>query len=533
MKVFFFFSLFILSVIGARSFLLKKNLPLPKFNYLSCQGEVDEFNVSYRGQFFLVKRALPAELSDRSLWASAWRMNSYAFVNQVQYAPSLAKSIAMGPETIKIVSQELSTYPQDVNMTSEMTDHSFPESDAEYVKNLYALGSVAKGEPAIKVTYEANQTLYTCHGHGAKFNLKDLNFFIPNDPYLAQDFYPADKYPKLSLLRDKAVVKTHPCYELDMIREGKKLNPLDFSYGWKPLTEGHGSEKERFSCSSYYRLGKNIFKIAPVISSKAPAQVSSLDFSRFKVLNRPIRASIFFGASDNLKYIKLDPQEARTYVETFLSDISVADARRNLSSLGQKYDKSFIRLLIFLKNMSPYLKIHSHDVVVTSDIVKLTVKGKFNLSKKDIEIFILFSPNVPTSASYELFTYTFASKFLSSDIVVYDGHSSGGETLGRGLNLAKESIERTPAATIPPYQIFGVLACSSNGIYHKSRIPKVKGMERDIIYGLSYYSDAPANGTLSFIVATDKYLYNQSVPHFGHWANYFHTDNHFMLVNQR
>jgi hypothetical protein len=533
MKGILLVSAFVLSVFVARSLVSPKKTAIPKFNYLSCHGEVEELNVNYRGEFFLVKRALPTPHSDAWLWASAWRNNVYAFENHTYYSPSLAKSVATGYTDVKILGTEDAAYPQDVKISSEVTKYVYPHDDTDYIKKLFQLSSVKKGEPALKVTYEVNQTLYTCHGQGAKFRPEDLKFYIPNDPYLAVDFYPESEKRLLYFPLEKSFAKATPCYVTDMMRSKKKLNALSFGYGWKPFVEGHGADKKSFSCPSYYRVGENITLISPVITRKDPAKVSSLDFSRFDDLNRPIKASVFFGAADNYDFSKFDPEDAKSYVEKFLSDISVSEARKNLPFLQGKYDRTFSRLLIFLKNMRGHITTHSYDVMATPEVVQIKFQGKFKLSKKDIEVFILFSPNLPENSSYELFEYSFASKFLSSDIIIYDGHNAGGRSLEKGLELAQRTLEKSSGPPPPAYQIFGVLACSANGVYNIERIPKVKGMERDIVYGLSGYSDSAANGALSFIVAADQYLYNQRVPHFGNWATYFKTDNHYLLVNQR
>lgn len=533
MKGLLFFGLFVLSVLGARSFLSPKQQPLPKFNYLSCQGEVDEMNVKYRSELFLVKRALPAVVSDEMLWAAVWRNNNYPFFNQPKISPSVAKSIGLGPETIHILSKEDAPYPNSVKISSGLPKQVFPDFDAEYVKNLFSLGSVKKGEPAMKVSYEVNQTIYTCHVKGADFHPEKLKLYAPNDPYLAKDFFPAEDYPLISIPRDKAFERINPCFEVDQVRATKPVNPLSFGYGWNPFLEGHSADKKSFSCRPYYRPGENIFLLSQTVTKKEPVNVSSLDFGRLKNLNRPIRASVFFGASDNYSFSKLDPEEAKAYIDMYLSDISTSEARENIPIFKGKYDKTFSRLLIFLRNMKTFVTTHTYEVVATPEVVQVKFQGKFKQSKKDIEVFVHFSPNIPENTTYELFGYAFASKFLSSDIVVYDGHSAGGKTLLMGMELASKSVGRLKDDSFPPYQILGVLSCSANGVYNLSRIPKVKGMDRDIVYGLSSFSDPAANGALSFIIAADKYLYNQSVPHFGHWASYFRTDNHLLLMNQR
>jgi hypothetical protein len=535
MKKFFLPAIFVGSIIAGRWFLASLVSPpaeLPKYNYLSCMGSIKDYAVTYKASFFLVKRALDENIDQNFLREAAWRMNRYAFANQAKYFPSQAKTIAISNDVIRNISYEDSLYPNTIKIPPSTDVHQSSGSEEAYLERLYQLGEIKKGEPAIRVTYEASQSFYPCHGQGRNFDPSELKFFVPADPYIALNYFPEAEWPEVILPHHRSSGTLNPCFRRDMVNPKKKIKPLTFTFGWMPFDKGRDVDGKEYDCSQYYRVGDNVFQITPSFTEKIPEQIADLNFSRFEDLKRPLRASILFG-SLAIQNSTLDPEEAKAYVTKYFSEIPKEEAEKNLPLQNAQIDKSFSRLLVFLRNLRAHVDPRDFTVEASSEMVQIVLRGKLRQSKKDMELFIHYSQNLPERAGYENFENALVSRFLKSDILIYNGHFADGRTLSGSFDQISESLKRSPAQPHVAYQIMGILSCSSHGTHRPETVPLPAGMRRDIVYGTGEYLDASAYGSLSFIVATDKYLYNKRVPKFSQWASYFQSDNSFQLHNQR
>lgn len=528
--------LFILSVFAGRWYLFSpRTAELPAYNYLSCVGEAKDVDATYEADVLFVKRALPETSNSEIFWAGANRLNSFVFENQTRYAPSDFKAIGVGEDIrIDILGTTEVGYPQSLTFRPSSQEHFYPFGDADYVRNLYSLGKVEEGEAAIKVRVRISQNIHLCRSDKSPVVPEDLRLFAPADPYLAFSYYPLSAWPRLWKANEKKAVVHNPCSEAELLpRIPEKWNPLAFAFSWRPFVEGRSYDKTSFDCRESYRLGENVFEVKPRFVPRLDKKVTDIDFGAFKDLNRPIKATAFFGALRSFSFRPMDPVVVKALVESYLLPIGDSEARRKLPIGDENFDLALSRVLIFLRNVSAVIEPHSREVHVTPLSIGVSIRGKFKLSKKDLDLFVHFSPISPDFPGYDIFAQAVEERLLQSDIFIYEGHNHGGKPLRATLNRLKEKYHGALPTGAPEYQLVAMLSCSANGVYHRSNFPKPPGMRRDFVYGLSSYLDIPGHGVLSFITAADKFAYNGRIPHFGNWASAHKSDNLYLLVNHR
>lgn len=531
---FFLFVFITVLVLCLKMVLLSPKLELPPYsNYLSCDGVTSDVNVIYTGQVKLLESFLPSDEAQRDqlLREAIFYQNLYAFTNLASQNinPNL-KFASFGSDFPKIEIKEIrkTSYGQNLEIDIKPEITGFPSLVETYLKSLFTKDRIESSDAALNVTYTFEGRLLLCLNSSAPKKLNRLRIIYPIDPYMT--FFQVSKANRKLIYNPfkEASSVTNPCINIDALeRDG--YNPLGLWNFWRPNLEGRSKDNEIFDCRAFYKDNENILFAEAIFTTRPPLETKFYDFAHLNNLKRPLRMAILLGGTDNEGFPKLRPDEIKKYINLYLSGLTLKEADKNLP---EGYDLHFSKMLILLWKLQSHLI--NFEVSINADDVSLLVrlKGKFKLSKKDIDLKIFLSPNDPNLPGSEKFADFFARSFLNQDILLYEGHSITGSIFDKGIQLLKEKTYSFQDQDLS-YQILGIFSCSSTFHYRPDSFPRVDNakFKRDIVRVAGPYSEITGNSLLGMISSLDQYFYNETYVPFGLWAKTFKVDNFFVLSN--
>lgn len=525
----------ILAAIAFKVYRSTRTIEIPKYgNYLSCVGHAYDLDIKLKGEVIVLNKALPENAAEKEALFkhAAFFQNLYAFTNLLEHNPnSPLKWVSFGSKKslVTITKTESVDYPLNLEFNNKTPITGFPPMAENYLKKLMPTGSTSKGEPATKVSYEMESKLLTCFTEETPQSLSKLNIFHPIDPYLAYYYVPPSHHLKI-VNSDRAAAEdvVNPCLNPGGITSSG-FNPYGYWYFWRPEAQGRSFDQTPFDCSLFYKEGVNLKRVSVNFQEAPPEKATYFDFKKFDNLQRPIKFTFLVGGIEGSNFTKLNTQEVKKFVDLYLSDISLQQAR---SQLPAKYDTHFSKVLAILYKIKNHMEIFNHEVRSDELYADVFLKGKLKLSKKDIELKISLSPNDPRYSSADHFADTFAKDFLTSDIVIYEGHATTGMIFDQGLEKLHSQSPKIQDNSIA-YQIFAIYSCSSSFYYHPERFPKVENpnFRRDVVRTAGAYADGGGNGSLGLLASLDQYLYNESYVPFAYWAKNYKSDNFYILTN--
>src|SRR5690606_14900882 len=164
-------------------------------------------------------------------------------------------------------------------------------------------------------------------------------------------------------------------------------------------------------------------------------------------------------------------------------------------------------LLWFIRNVKENIDIKISETDVRDYYLRVDLKGKFRLSKRDVHLKLVMTPNNPKYEGMEEFSKAFAQEFLSNDIVTYEGHVNGGGIFDDSFTKYKDLLLSSQNKNLN-YQIFAIHSCVAGFFFHPDKLPKIDNptFKRDVIRTAGPYIDATANGSLAIIGQVDSYL---------------------------
>lgn len=529
----------------AFKFVFKRNsVEIPKYGtYLSCVGTPADIKVKHKSELYLIEAALPKSKEEQQalFHQAAWYQNTYTFSNLTDINKNSTlkwSSNSYHEPKIKI----LNDYPAEYKSSLSFKESSFkkdldktwfpPEAKA-YLYRVSKIENIKKGMPARRVEYEYETNIYTCFTSKDTSDFGKLKFFQPIDPYLAYHEVPESQYIFLKNDGRKASGVFNPCIRPNAINYNG-FNAFAFFAFWQPEAQGHGSNKEPFDCSLFYKEGESIQKVNVTYEEATPVERQFIDFGHFDKLNRPIKTAFLFGSQESDIFEKFDIPQSTKLIELYLSGIPTSEARKSLPSFQEKFDPNFSRLLLLLWNITKNMDIIHKNIDVKEDHLKVVLKGKLKLSKKDLELTFYFSPNNPRLDTARYFDQAAKESLLTNDIVIYEGHSAGGEVFNNSLNEMRAENYPLQDKKIE-YQVMALLSCSSTLFFDPHNFPPIQNpkFKRDVIATGGGYLDHMGNGSLALIASLDGYLYNESYVPFGFWAKNFKSDNFYILSNLR
>ena len=523
----------ILSVVGWKYFKNSKpDITQQKYgSYLSCLGTPYDLRAKVQGYLILPKKALPeSEEAKQALFRQAIvYQNLFTFTNIKDNNPQVpisSSNLSMENFNTEILNIEDATYPIFAEFEADYEIAGFPPEASRYLERLLPLGKIEKGEPAVKISYifEANE--YLCLNSKNASDVNAIKHIQPVDPYLAYFYVPKMQRRPISHPHRELTYHINPCLNPGYIDDGG-VSPFGLWYYWRPFIEGHDKDKQSFDCNLFYREGVTVNTVPVTFTENTPKATVSLDLEKFDISDRPIKTSLFLGAYRNKNFQPFVVEDVERLIHLYTSSIELKEATDNLPY--KKYDPALSSLLIVTWKIGKHLDIIKKEIEVKENYVKLILKGKLKLSKKDLELGIYLSPSSEKSPGYENFSRFAAENFLTSDIFIYEGHSADGTV----FNGAFQELKNKTNSSKLKYQILGLFSCSSDLNYNAKAFPRVESpdFKRDIIQTASSYNDFEANVFIGLMGSLDSYLYNQRYVPFGNWAQAFKSDNMYILTN--
>lgn len=511
--------------------LFSEKVKLPQYSsYLSCDGRATDHEIRLKGEIYFVKSALPeSESEQKALFIESINYQQlYTFTNLGKMHNFFIKSsnLSNRPQAT-IVSIEESEYPYEAIFEHAQEIYFFGQNKRNYLHKILPQGRISKGEPALKVIYDYSNNLNLCLKSGDLSLLNQIDFVTPKDPYFAYFALPPEDR---ILMRNKPMntqALANPCMDDSAVAIGE-VTPFALWYHWLPKAKGVDENKKKYDCEKIYN-SEVMTNIKVELRENPPRETNYFQFKEFAQLERPIRASLIFGAYDSVNFQPFDDKEVREYLKKYTSGLSAGEAKSLLPYYKGKYDYNFSGLLIMLWNLTKHMSIHSMESAVNPYDMKITFRGKLNLSKKDIEVKFSVSKNKPGSEGVEAFDMSFSEAILKDDIVVYAGHASYGGVLNGALKKARENQTKASLTDLR-YQLIALYSCNSSFYFHPDAFPKGE-FQRDFISTGGGYLDSTHNATLALIASIDSYLYNESYVPFGLWSKQFKTDNFLILSN--
>jgi|GEM_PF-4267077 len=538
MKNLIFIALFtIAAIFGLRYYKSSKVVDLPKYQNLSCQGNSFDIKVKFASSIYLLKKAIPEgdeQFRNELYRSSIYFQNLYPFTNTQDinlHGPVRWTSLGNRP-VIKIVDSEDTGYPFNADFEQEKNLVGFLPEQTKYLENLFTYGKIDKGEPSTKINYEYENDLKICLKPDSTLEaLNEIKFPQPTDPYLAYFAVPIVQRRKIESKSYGVSHVTNPCTSTGALY-ASGVTPLAFWYHWKPFIQGTDAEKNSFDCSLFYQEGKSITDLKITWTENNPVTVTNPEYGKFKNLNRPLYASVHYGAYNSTNFTPFDEVEIKNMVNLFLSGISAIEARDSMPSLTGKYDFALDKLIILLWSVKNHLNVIKTSVDVDRYHMVVTLQGKLKLSKKDLELKLSLSRNAPGLEGSKYFADNFANDLLNRDILIYDGHASYGgifteafQNIENNSFSAKEDLD---------YQLLALYSCSSAYYFDSGKFTKFAnpGFKRDLIHTGGGYQDMTSNSTLAILSSVDGYLYNEKYVPFAFWAKSYNSDNFYILSQQ-
>lgn len=510
----------------------KEEIKLPKYSsYLSCDGYPTDMEAKLKGEIYFLKSALPENEKEKSALFrdTIIYQQFYTFTNLGKMQNLIVKSSNQGnrPQT-KILSTEDAEYPFTAIFESEQEIFFFSPEKQTYLNKIFPLGKIQKGEPAVKVTYEYSNNIELCLNSADTSLLNQIEFLTPKDPLFAYFAVAPEDRRFIENKSWKTRGKINPCMD-DSALGTNTVAPFALWYHWLPRFKGPDADNNPYDCEKFYN-DDVVNKVAVNLKENNPKDIKYFNFKELDNLERPIEASIIFGAYDNVRFKTFEEKEVSEYINKYVSNLSPKEAREYLPWSKDKFDYSFSAMLIVLWNMTKHMDIHSMESEINSFDMTIYLRGKLKLSKKDIEIKFSVIRNKPGAEGSPVFDKKFGEAMQSDDIVVYGGHASYGGVLNGALKLVKEgSLKTNPELK---YQVLALYSCNSNFYFHPDNFPKSSNeMKRDFISAGGGFNDPTSNATLALFASLDSYLYNENYVPFGLWSKQFKTDNFLILSN--
>lgn len=518
-------------VLAKKTFFKSRTTEIPKYgNYLSCQGYPFDLRIKFQSTVYLDKASLPKKQD--VYFNTIYYQNMFTFTNTSDYNGSQSlkwSALSSKDPLITIVKVEDAPYPLDIELPRDLEFGGFPPAPTEYLKNLKTRGKIKKGSPAVKITYDYENDLLLCFDKN-KIDLSDIKIVQPIDPYTTYFVVPKEERRLIQnpISNFKRVI--NPCLNPE-IASSLELSPFMSWFFWRPFAEGHDSEKRSFNCKDYYKDKVSINTLNLKITENDPQKTSPLSFGKFENLNRPLSVSVFMGGEET-KFFKKFDKEAENYIKLYLSGIDATRAKKELPYYHKKYDPMFSTLLWFIRNINEKIDIRKTEYVVEDYYAKVTLKGKFRLSHKDIVIKVFLNQTSPAFEGNEDFARFFADEFLNNDIVTFDGHVSQGNVFRKSINQYQDAMRAKEDKNMS-YQIFALYSCTANFFYHPASFPRVSNnnFRRDFITTGGGFRDSSANSSLILLGQVDSYLYNKTQAPFLYWTRMAKADNFYILSN--
>lgn len=355
---------------------------------------------------------------------------------------SSLRVVPFSNKALKILKVEKLKYPLNVTV-DKIEANTVQYSDSALERNY------AKGDKAIKVTYEAEVSVKVCSPD--KVKTETVSIILPIDPYLAFWFVPKDMRAELSY-HPKVKMVTNPCSANQM---ADLKYPSMYWYAWKPE-----ALSDLYNCKKY--LSENNYiqnisaKFAPDDFALNKIAQENLNFSHLKN-KETIKIALINGFifKKNMSELLLKAKEILPYLN------KLKDTPREILRGQDPSTIAAYTIVNSVNEMSESVKWETREAGVGSHLI-FKAAGILKESKKKFEMNIYLGPSTEYQEGEKHWNFL-AEAFSQADFIFYNGHAGMGTTFS--LSELKKQTPFSGFEQSPEHQFVGVLSCYSAAYY--------------------------------------------------------------------
>ena len=496
----------------------------------SCLGYPRVYNATITQHILLYKDALPAESSREKLYRDMIRQQViHTFPNMQLFQAD--KSLVLGSyDMLKmkktILSVEDAPLPFDLYIPPMSAPEYFIPETREYIKNVFALKKISKGDKMVKVTYQLEMPVELCQKEN-----KDLTTLLlphPLEPLFT--YFQVDPNRKITReILGIEKIKVNPCSTRPLIETNNEEAFWGMWYFWNPF-QTNSPEEEAFDCRTYYQQDVH-WKYADVKLTLIPVakKTPSLEGLREK---KKLKMSFIFNSFKAKSFKKMEGDLPKTIEETYkkiLGKIEFIQAKNLMVEKFKGQDDSLAMIGIFLFNLSHNALLKGVKFEIKPYHFKIKLEGILKLSAKPFEMVIFLSTNKPEHESYVPFNEEVARSLIEDDVVTITTHS----VFGVALDLAmKKSREQANNPNRPSYQFVALLSCLGKSYFPPGALPlPPKGKTVDYVHSLTTLTESHGVGVLTMIGMVDHAMRFGQAPPFESWLKNTRYNNFISFEN--
>lgn len=518
--------------------------PLPssssKTSNFSCIGKVKNVEVQYEASYIILESAIPRN-SDGSrndlyfnnvfYYGSMFLPFSFDFINE----SSGAKYMSLYPDTATWKDIEVSdaTYPYDVNQITVLDEdlRFFPKTMIDYYKNFQNTGA-KKGDKAVAIKAKVSLKAFFCmDGSAPPLNSDQIKFYMPIDPQTAFEVIPKNEWREISHARNGKKFVSNPCIDPEGVAVSETRSHMYnnlFYYFWHPTHKGMDTANKPFDCSDWYKEGVHYQVLKVNVFDNEEIKSKKLPFKEIVAPKKPVDIMIALGFTKN-PHIKINAE----WFKSVFNKIFTAQ-KKEFDQLLPRFDEestqdlSIDKLMILLWRLKDQLLIEKNDLVVDGDIIQIKISGKFKLSKLPINLTLFLGTIKNDMPRFNETRVAFANGMIGSDIFIYNGHASFGESLSPNTLDLKTMVDNYKGE-VPKNQIIALFSCQAFFSYEPGKFSALPSIEtRGWIHSLGNYKEISSNGTLGVLASLDQAALNGNYVAFDKWTKVFANDNFLM-----
>ncbi len=506
----------------------------------SCIGKVKNVEVQYDASYVVLESAIPrnADGSRNDLYfnnvfyyGSMFLPFSFDFINE----SSGAKYMSLYPETAtwKDIQVSETTYPYDVKqMTIKDEDlRFFPKPMIDYYKNIEKTGA-KKGDKAVSIKAKVSLRAFFCmDGSAPPLNSDQIKFYMPVDPQTAFEVIPKNEWIEIAHARNGKKSTSNPCIDPEGVINGETRSHMFnnlFYYFWHPTLKGVDTKGRPFDCSTWYKEGVSYQSLKVNIFDYEDENIKKLPFNDIVSEKKAVDITIALGFTKN-PHININAEWFKSVFDNiFTAQKKDFDLLLPRFDTAQEQDLSIDKLMILLWRLKDQFIIDKKDLIVDEDIIKIKIDGKFKVSKLPVKLTLFLGTIKRDMPRFDETRTAFANGLIGSDIFIYNGHASFGESLSPDtLNL--ETMVQNYKGEVPKNQIIALFSCQAFFSYEPKKFSALPTIgKRGWIHSLGNYKEISSNGTLGVLASLDQAALNGEFVPFEKWTKTFSNDNFLM-----
>jgi hypothetical protein len=418
--------------LGLAALLPRPSPPPPPLAWAVCGAPVHDLELELTGELILHRDLAPADLPRAFLEQAVALQVRHAFAASHNDAGHTAILVPDGPpRALEILARSDAAYPHALVIDWPADPGLAPESD--YVRRAVARGTLAAGDPALRIAWRAAVRLAACEPDVAVADGFDLP--APRDPFLLHWTVPAERRVEHTYIHKRLL--GFPCADPDV---ADTPHPEYLWYYWQPRRPGCEALLTARELGAVHVRVRERRRPGADLGPWRDALAAALG-------ERPLRVVLVFGYL-NHQVARPDPERLREAVRADLDpDVEIEwGTAQYLKFVRGTADLLADRTLALPRDGEPAAEVRGllrrsgRRVELTAHLTETDYLAPPELAPRHAPILV--------------------DALATADAIVYAGHS------GLGLNFSRARLEQdtTPAAVAAalaasPARLLGFIGC--------------------------------------------------------------------------